>query len=73
MRGERHLLSSPLNRGVIFSAITNAAAFGALAVSPHPGTASMGVLLAMSLVATLAAVLLALPALLHALAPNHGR
>lgn len=63
-RGERHLLSSPLNRGIIFSAITNAAAFGALAISPHPGTASMGVLLFVSLVYKLACVMLLLPPLL---------
>ena len=64
VRGERRLLSSPLNRGVIFSAITNAAAFGALAVSPHPGTASMGVLLFVSLVYKLVCVMLVLPPLL---------
>ena len=58
---------------MLFSALTTGSAFGTLALSAHPGTASMGVLLAISLVATLAAVLLALPALLHALAPNHGR
>ena len=63
-RGERHLLSSPLNRGVIFSAVTNAAAFGALAVSPHPGTASMGVLLFISLLYKLGCVMLVLPPLL---------
>ena len=71
--GQRALLPTALTRAVLFSALTTGAAFGTLALSSHPGTASMGVLLAMSLVATLAAVLLALPALLHALAPDHGR
>ena len=70
VRGERQLLSSPLNRGVIFSAITNAAAFGALAVSPHPGTASMGVLLFISLIYKLACVMLVLPPLLAWFAPG---
>ena len=64
--GERWLLPSPLTRAVLFSALTTASAFGTLALSSHPGTASMGTLLAMSLVYTLAAVLLALPVLLHA-------
>ncbi len=63
--GERQLLTSPLTRAVLYSALTTASAFGTLALSSHPGTASMGELLAMSLVFTLAAVLLALPVLLH--------
>lgn len=63
--GRRDLLASPLNRAVIYSAITNAAAFGALMVSPHPGTASMGVILTVSLFYSLAAVMLVLPPLLR--------
>jgi hopanoid biosynthesis associated RND transporter like protein HpnN len=62
--GRRDLLASPLNRAVIYSAITSAAAFGALMVSPHPGTASMGVVLTVSLFYSLAAVMLVLPPLL---------
>ncbi len=64
--GERQLLPNALTRAVLFSALTTASAFGTLALSNHPGTASMGVLLAMSLLYTLLAVLLALPVLLHA-------
>ncbi len=64
--GERRLLPSALTRAVLFSALTTASAFGTLALSNHPGTASMGVLLALSLVYTLLAVLVALPVLLHA-------
>ncbi|MDB5372220.1 MAG: hopanoid biosynthesis-associated transporter HpnN [Belnapia sp.] len=71
--GQRSLLPTALTRAVLFSALTTGCAFGTLALSAHPGTASIGVLLAMSLVATLAAVLLALPALLQAFAPDHGR
>lgn len=63
-QGRRDLLASPLNRAVIYSAVTNAAAFGALMVSPHPGTASMGVVLSISLVYSLACVMLVLPPLL---------
>lgn len=69
-QGRRDLLASPLNRAVIYSAITNAAAFGALAISPHPGTASMGVVLSVSLVYSLACVMLVLPPLLKLFAPG---
>ncbi|SDB64388.1 MMPL family transporter [Belnapia rosea] len=71
--GVRVLLPTAMARAVLFSALTTGSAFGTLALSAHPGTASMGVLLAMSLVAVLAAVLLALPALLHALAEDQPR
>jgi hypothetical protein len=67
--GERALLPTAVTRAILFSALTTGSAFGTLALSSHPGTASMGVLLAISLVSVLAAVLLALPALLH----NLGR
>jgi uncharacterized protein len=69
-QGRRDLLASPLNRAVIYSAVTNAAAFGALMVSPHPGTASMGVVLSISLVYSLACVMLVLPPLLKLFAPR---
>ena len=62
--GERHLLASSVTRAVIFSALTTASAFGSLWLSSHPGTASMGQLLALSLACTLGAALLVLPALL---------
>lgn len=69
-QGRRDLLASPLNRAVIYSAVTNAAAFGALALSPHPGTASMGVVLSVSLVYSLLCVMLVLPPLLKLFAPG---
>lgn len=69
-QGRRDLLASPLNRAVIYSAVTNAAAFGALAISPHPGTASMGVVLSVSLVYSLLCVMLVLPPLLTRFAPE---
>ncbi|MGH7097225.1 MAG: MMPL family transporter [Stellaceae bacterium] len=62
--GETHPLQSSTARAVIFSALTTASAFGSLAVSPQPGTADMGKLLAISLFATLFCTLLILPALL---------
>ncbi|TCZ63998.1 MMPL family transporter [Roseicella aquatilis] len=62
--GERSLLASALTRAVLYSALTNATAFGTLSVSDHPGTASMGLLLMLSLGFALTAVMLTLPALL---------
>ena len=62
--GRTNLLQSSLTRAIFFSALTTATAFGSLWLSSHPGTASMGKLLAMSLVTTLAAVLLFQPALM---------
>jgi hopanoid biosynthesis associated RND transporter like protein HpnN len=62
--GKRELLQSSLTRAVIFSALTTGTAFGSLWLSRHPGTASMGKLLALSLACTLVAALLFLPALL---------
>ncbi len=62
--GRTNLLQSSLTRAIFFSALTTATAFGSLWLSSHPGTASMGRLLALSLVTTLAAVLLFQPALM---------
>jgi len=56
--GRTNLLQSSLTRAIFFSALTTATAFGSLLLSSHPGTSSMGKLLALSLVTTLAAVLL---------------
>ncbi len=62
--GEDTLLASPAGRGMLYSALTTAAAFGSLAISTHTGTASMGILLTMALAYTLLATLIVLPALL---------
>ena len=62
--GRTKLLQSSLTRAVIFSAMTTATAFGSLWLSSHPGTASMGKLLALSLACTLAAAVLFQPALM---------
>jgi len=66
--GERNLLASSLTRAVLFSAATTAAAFGSLWFSHHPGTSSMGELLALSLACTLAAAVLFQPILMGATA-----
>jgi hopanoid biosynthesis associated RND transporter like protein HpnN len=62
--GRTNLLQSSLTRAIFFSALTTATAFGSLWLSSHPGTASMGKLLALSFVITLMAVLLFQPALM---------
>jgi predicted RND superfamily exporter protein len=62
--GRTKLLQSSLTRAVIWSALTTATAFGSLWLSKHPGTSSMGKLLALSLACTLAAAVLFQPALM---------
>ena len=52
-------------RAVLFSALTTIAAFGTLALSDHPGTASMGVLLSVSVIAAVGSVLGLTPALMR--------
>jgi hypothetical protein len=69
--GQTGLLQSSLTRAVIFSAMTTATAFGSLWLSSHPGTSSMGKLLALSLVCTLAAAVLFQPVLMGP--PRHIR
>lgn len=62
--GLQHPLTSPTARAVLFSALTTGSAFGSLAASAHPGTASMGRLLLLSLGCTLLCSLFFIPALL---------
>src|SRR6202030_2199173 len=62
--GKTGLLQSTLTRAVIFSAMTTATAFGSLWLSHHPGTSSMGKLMALSLVCTMAAAVLFQPVLM---------
>jgi uncharacterized protein len=62
--GKTALLQSTLTRAVVFSAMTTATAFGSLWLSNDPGTSSMGKLMALSLVSTLAAAVLFQPLLM---------
>jgi uncharacterized protein len=62
--GKTGLLQSTLTRAVIFSAMTTATAFGSLWLSNHPGTSSMGKLMALSLLCTMAAAVLFQPVLM---------
>jgi hopanoid biosynthesis associated RND transporter like protein HpnN len=62
--GRANLLQSSLARAVLFSGATTGAAFGALALSSHPGTASMGGLLMVMLFWAMVSTFVVLPALL---------
>jgi predicted RND superfamily exporter protein len=58
------LFTSSTPRAVLFSALTTMASFGTLAFSSHLGTASIGVLLTLSLFFALLCTLVVLPAIL---------
>jgi predicted RND superfamily exporter protein len=62
--GHRRFLGTGTARAILFSALTTATAFGSLAASRHPGTASMGTLLLIALGCTQLVTLIFLPALL---------
>ncbi len=62
--GATDLLQSSMARAVLFSALATGSAFGALWLSHHPGTASMGKILMISLAWTLVCALIFEPALL---------
>jgi hopanoid biosynthesis associated RND transporter like protein HpnN len=64
MVGPPRLLGTATARAVVFSAATTGTAFGSLMLSHHTGTASMGLLLAMTLVWVLVATLVVQPALM---------
>jgi hypothetical protein len=63
-RGVTEPLASSTARAVLFSALTTGASFGSLALSSHPGTAGMGLLLAIALVIMLTTIFLFMPALM---------
>jgi hopanoid biosynthesis associated RND transporter like protein HpnN len=62
--GQTNLLQTSLTRAVIYSAATTATAFGSLWLSSHPGTSSMGELMALALATTMTAAVLFQPALM---------
>jgi len=62
--GKTGLLQSTLTRAVIFSAMTNAVAFGSMWVSNYPGMSSMGKMMALALLCTMAAAVLFQPVLM---------
>lgn len=62
------LYSVSTMRAILYSAATTVGSFAALSLSPHRGTASMGLLLTIALAATILAALVVTPALLSATA-----
>lgn len=58
------LLGSSTPRAVVLSALTTLSAFGSLALSPHRGIRSVGVLLTVSMIYLLLATVVVLPALI---------
>ncbi|MDF9392376.1 MULTISPECIES: MMPL family transporter [Methylococcus] len=58
------LLHTSTALAVVLSALTNISGFGNLAVSPHLGMASMGIMLSIGILATLLCSMIVLPALL---------
>jgi len=74
MRNEdvARLFDTSTMRAVLASALTTVASFGNLAFSSHRGTASMGILLALGLVTSMAVTLIVLPAWLALRAPKSG-
>jgi len=71
--GHTHPIGSATTKAIAYSALTTTTAFGPLALSTHPGTASMGVLLMLSLTCSLVASLVFLPALLSCFRPKRRR
>ena len=57
-------IHSSTPRAILFSALTTMGSFGSIALSQHPGTASMGLLLTIAITLTLLCTLIFLPALM---------
>jgi hopanoid biosynthesis associated RND transporter like protein HpnN len=62
--GQGGVLATATPRAVTFSALTTIGSFGTIALSGHPGTSSMGVLLTLTVSMTLLCTLVFLPALM---------
>jgi uncharacterized protein len=62
--GVTEVMASSTPRAIVFSALTTIGSFASIALSCHPGTASMGMLLTIAITLTLACTLIVLPALM---------
>jgi len=65
--GEGGAMATSTPRAILYSALTTMGSFGSIALSGHPGTASMGVLLTIAITLTLICTLVFLPALMACL------
>jgi len=63
--GQGEMLQTSTPRAIVFSALTTIGSFGSIALSGHPGTSSMGLLLTLTVSLTLLCTLVFLPALMH--------
>ena len=68
--GTAGVLTSSTPRAVLFSAVTTIGSFGSLGLSGHPGTASMGLLLAIAITLSMVCSLVVLPALMATFGPT---
>lgn len=59
------VMDSSTPRAIGLSALTTIASFGSLSLSPHYGTASMGILLTLSMLYTVACAVIVLPAVIN--------
>lgn len=64
------MLNTSTSLAIGLSALTNVSGFGNLAISPHAGTASMGVILTIGILITLACTMFILPSLMALLIPR---
>jgi predicted RND superfamily exporter protein len=62
LSSQKEILQSGTARGVFFSSLTTLCSFSSLAFTPHVGTSSMGLLLAIGIFFTLVCTLIVLPA-----------
>jgi predicted RND superfamily exporter protein len=69
---ETQLLETSTPRAVLFSALTTITSFGSLAIVPHPGMASMGLLLTIAITLSLLSTVIVLPALRAVFCGNGG-
>ena len=67
----KNILATSSARAVAVSSLTTMGGIGNLALSPHAGTASLGLLLTLGIGITLLCMLLLLPALLTSIQDNH--
>ncbi len=67
------VLGTSTPRAVVFSALTTIGSFGSIALSDHPGTSSMGVLLTIAVTLTLGCTLVVLPALMIVTGERAGK
>jgi len=69
-QGTNGALATSTPRAVVFSALTTIGSFASISLSSHPGTASMGELLAVAITLTLVCTLGVLPALIFIVRPT---